>query len=141
MYTLKRYIQFGFKIDGEQWEKDANLHRKNKPSVSLSNGIKYWHWYGLPYEKKETVYSTEFYSKGFKSLNSIGERPSVVYKNGTKEWHWYGDLHREKEPAIEYANGDVEYWRIGKRHRENGPAAIYGNKQYWFENGEFVKCM
>ena len=73
---------------------------------------------------------------------SVGKpsHPIIIWDNGTKEWHLYGVLHRVGKPAIEYPNGDVEYWFNGKRHREDGPAVIIGNKQYWFENGEFIKC-
>ncbi|RTK95515.1 MAG: hypothetical protein EKK64_06750 [Neisseriaceae bacterium] len=74
-------------------------------------------------------------------LHSIDDMPSIVFKNGTKIWFNEDKFHRENEPAIIYGNGDQEWWRKGKRHRDNGPAVIYGDKQYWFVDGEFQKCI
>ena len=67
--------------------------------------------------------------------------PAIIYSNGTKEWYKSDFLHRVDGPAIQYTNGDKEYWFQGKRHRDDGPAVIYGNKQYWFKDGEFIRCI
>ena len=53
----------------------------------------------------------------------------------------HGVIHREDGPAVIYSNGDFEYWLCGKRHRQDGPAVIVGDKQYFFEFGEFQKCI
>jgi hypothetical protein len=67
--------------------------------------------------------------------------PTIIRKNGTKEWFKLGMRHRFNGPALIYPNGDYEYFHMGKRHRINGPAVVYGNKQYWFVEGEFLKCI
>lgn len=63
----------------------------------------------------------------------------LEYPNGTKEWVSNSVLNKKDGPAVVYPNGDLEYWVNGKRHRLDGPAVIIGDKQYWFENGEFLK--
>ena len=143
------------------------IHRKEGPAVQRENGDKEWWFYGCLNREKyfdlpaiESADGTikrycfdlpaiecadgtkRWYFNGRKyRLNNL---PCVEYSNGTKEW--YGlmsqTLHRDNNlPAVEYPNGDKEYWVNGKRHRINGPAVIIGNKQYWFVNGEFVKCI
>ncbi|RTK95488.1 MAG: hypothetical protein EKK64_06615 [Neisseriaceae bacterium] len=129
-------------------------HRKIlKPAYEhIKGGVKEWFYEGREYQIVETEFSTEIRSFVFTpqaieyKLNSIADHPSVIYKNGTKEWHCFGFLSRTlvlDSPSVIYANGDKEWWQHGKRHRlkTNGPAVIYGNKQYWFENGEFQKCI
>jgi hypothetical protein len=100
----------------KQWFKSGNWHRSNDlPAIEFSDGYK------------------EYYNNGARYL-------FVKYDNGTKEYYdWQFKLHKNNFPAISYPNGDVEYWFHGRRHRTNGPAAIIGNKQYFFENGEFLR--
>ncbi|MEI8270103.1 MAG: hypothetical protein WCG45_01925 [bacterium] len=122
---------------------DHNLfHRKKGPAYSILN-IKRWYFWGQEYIKEKTEfcsYITFCYQNNF-VLSSFADEPAVIYKNGTKEWHYCGRPHRKELPAIIYPNGDKEYWKYGMRHREDGPAVIYGNKQYWYENGKFQKCI
>ncbi|RTK95501.1 MAG: hypothetical protein EKK64_06680 [Neisseriaceae bacterium] len=130
----------------EIWQRDYlvdNLtHRKKGPAYSFLN-IKRWYFWGKEYFKEKTEfcsYVTSCYKNNF-VLSSFADEPAVIYKNGTKKWHYCNYPHRRELPAIIYQNGDQEYWFFGKRHREDGPAVIYGNKQYFFENGEFIKCI
>ncbi|RTK96778.1 MAG: hypothetical protein EKK64_03055 [Neisseriaceae bacterium] len=140
------------KLKYKTWKKVTDYgcyinHRKTigKPSIEYENGDKDYWFDGFKYVVLKTDSSTEiFISKNmFEStdLHSFDDHPSVVYFDGTKEWHQNGLLHRHFRPAVEYKNGDQEWWRFGKRHRTNGPAVVIGEKQYWFENGEFIKCI
>ena len=133
------------------WKKKNKHHEKfyrhrkkmEEPCAIFENGdVDYW-YSGFKYNLDKTENSTEITMNvnREKLLHSLDDYPSVIYSNGTKEWHCLGELHRRGFPAVEYANGDKEYWFYGKRHREKGPAVIFGNKQYWFEAGEFQKCM
>ena len=92
------------------------MHRENSlPAIENSNGEK------------------EYWENG---------QEYILEENGTKAFiDFHGNLHKDLLPAVEYSNGDQEWWRWGKRHRENGPAVIIGNKQFWFEDGEFIKCI
>ena len=105
-------------IDRREWRKNKKWHRrKDLPSLEYKNGFKFWHKHGLRYIFTE-------------------------YENGTKEYYdTQNRLHKEDGPAVFYSNGDEEWWHWGIRHRANGPAVIYGNKQYWFMNGRFKKCI
>ena len=131
-------------------------HRKTigKPSIEYENGYKDYWFNGFKYEVIKTNFSTE--TKIFKKtyaalagvvvwgeteLHSFNDHPSIIYFNGTEEWHESGLLHRHCRPAIIYSNGDCEWWHHGKRHRTDGPAVIISNKQYWFIEGEFIKCI
>ena len=132
------------------WRKNGVSHRMGfKPACILHSfggevvlNVQYW-VEGVRYflidgvlsvkSKLGFIYGSDTYSS---------KNPEFIYSNGTKEWHLCGKLHRDADlPAIEYSNGDCEYWNYGKRHRLNGPAVIYGNKQYWFINGEFLRCI
>ena len=144
--SLQMYKVWKKKEDTLIW----HLHRKSvpKPCYEHSNGVVEWWYEGMKYEVCYTEFSKEIKVViGFKTdyiytNHSYNDCPSVIYDNGTKEWHFYGRLHRpDNLPAIEYPNGDKEYWYDGKRHRDDGPAVIYGDKQYFFERGEFIKCI
>ncbi|RTK97779.1 MAG: hypothetical protein EKK64_00830 [Neisseriaceae bacterium] len=107
------------KSGNKAWSKNGFWHRCNDlPAIEFSNGYKEWWKKGKHYFLKK-------------------------YENGTKEYYNFkGQLDScSNEPAIIYSNGDKEYWYNGKRHKSDGPAVIYGNKQYWFEYGEFIKCI
>jgi hypothetical protein len=100
------------------WEKNKAFHRKDGfPAIEFKDG------------------DFSYYSNGNKYF-------FFEQENGTKEYYrWDGKLSKENGPAVVYANGDVEYWLFGIRHRTDGPAVVYGDKQYWFEFGEFRKCI
>lgn len=134
--------------DFQAWQKfklnRKIYHRKTicKPAVEY-NGIKSFFYEGISYEIVCSPDSIEIITKieNQDILQSFDDHPSVIYKNGTKEWHTIGFINRHLLPAVVYSNGDCEYWHYGKRHRYDGPAVIVGNKQYFFENGEFIKCI
>lgn len=147
MYTMS--IGMNYKIWTKSIETFKKTHRKNifKPAIEYFNGAKSYVYYGSYYSIMTTYDYIEIV-KCFSSRLSLGENghrlslgknPAVFYKNGTKEWYdLFGLLHRDKDlPAIEYSNGDIEHWVHGKRH---GVTSCRG-KQYYFENGEFVKCI
>ena len=78
------------------------------------------------------------------NLHYLNGEHFILQENGTRHFFCInGKLHREEGlPAIEYSNGDKEWWFKGIRHRNNNlPAVIIGDKQFWFENGEFIKCI
>ena len=112
----KRNIPIYYDRVVEAWFKNGEFHREScLPAVKFSNNYEHFWENGIQYKFLE-------------------------YENGTKEYcDWQNRLHRENEPAVIYPNGDCEYWQYGSRHRNDGPAVIYGDKQYWFENGEFLK--
>ena len=133
----------------EYWGRIENknfmYHRLKGPALHIANirgeVIQSWYVNGIEYEKREDFLDLIFNDKK-------QSHPQIIWNNGTKEWHKrisFCDcrpLNRlDDSPAVEYSNGDKEWWVDGKRHRENGPAVIIGNKQYWFENGEFQKCI
>ena len=127
------------------WYQNSVRHRgKNKPALIFSSKEKYYFFKGFCYKlKKENGCKIikrilAFDPKQEGILHSFCDLPSIIYSNGTKEWYSFGFLHRKNGPAIKYSNGDEEYWESGKRHRKGAPAVIYGDKQYWFENGEFL---
>ncbi|MEI8270100.1 MAG: hypothetical protein WCG45_01910 [bacterium] len=143
MYVMKR-------VKGKElWDKLIRkelyvYHRTIGPAIKWRDGGESWYDNGFNYEKIED----EFYCATFVrispfkiELNSFSDRPAICYKNGTKEWYRYNKLHRIDGPAVVYLNGDEEWFFMGERHRREGPAVIYGNKQYWFVDGEFVKCI
>jgi len=66
----------------------------------------------------------------FQSLRISKNKIHILYKN---------KLHNDNGPAVICKNGREEWYVNGKRHRIDGPAVIYGNKQYYFENGEFIR--
>ena len=109
--------------DCNMWRRNGFAHRKKGAATE-------WYFCGRGGHnflcRKEYWENGEFY---------------FLYDNGTKEFYLQGKIHRLKGPAIEYSNSDKEWWIDGKRHREDGPAVIYGNKQFWFENGEFIECI
>ncbi|RTK95498.1 MAG: hypothetical protein EKK64_06665 [Neisseriaceae bacterium] len=137
------------------WFKNNKIHRdKLKPAVEYFDGELEYFSFGSKFFVDKTQYSTStfFIQRGFVQggqavlkmtalLHSFGDLPSVFYKNGTKEWHFDGKLHRIDGPAVVYSNLDEEWWYLGKRHRIDGPAVTIGNKQCWFEEGEFQKCI
>ena len=117
------------------------LHRKKGPAVELKNGDKQWWNYGKLH-RDNNLPAVE-YSNGDKKW-WINDEQYFLQENGTKEFinsYRTGsrELHRRDLPAVEYPNGDQEWWLWGKRHRLDGPAVIIGNKQFWFEEGEFIK--
>ncbi|RTK96138.1 MAG: hypothetical protein EKK64_04875 [Neisseriaceae bacterium] len=117
-------------------------HRKNKPSVEWRSGKKQYYFDGDEYfiTKEGCFVLEKDYQNSF-AINFKGTLPSIIYPNGTKEWWANRKLHRNNGPAIEYSNGDKEWWWNGKRHNYQNPAVIIGNKQYFFEYGEFLKCI
>jgi hypothetical protein len=125
----------------KEWCIDGMLHRDGDFPAVTSNGAMKWYKFGKCHRENDLPAhiisdGTQFWYK-----NGI-EYTFSKYENGTKEWRDnYGILHNYHGPAIIYSNGDVEYWVRGKRHRINGPAVIIGKKQYFFEFGEFKKCI
>ena len=154
MYFVTR---FNNRLDYESWYKQKNdadirhnkqLHRKLGPALLTQRGSELWYAYGLEYRFSITWFENfEFCNETYRvNGNKLIEEsffdfPAIAYNNGTKIWMFNGFLHRAGRPAIIYQNGDEEWWYFGKRHRNKGPAVIYGNKQYWFERGEFIKCI
>jgi len=124
----------------KEWYYEGERHRYDGPAVEHRNGGREWWIFGAKFFIKETEYCTTITNKS-KVLCSIFGKPSVVWNNGTKEWHYFGELHKEDSPAVIYPNGDYEHWQHGKRHKLDGPAVVIGNKQYFFEYGEFIKCI
>ena len=117
-------------------------HREDGPALDNGRGFVKYFFQGIEYDIEKTADGQEckaVYENKI-VLHSIQDKPAVIC-NGTKEWYRYGKLHRMLLPAVMYTNGDVEYWVDGKRHRLDGPAVIFGNKQYWFKDGEFIKCI
>ncbi|RTK96779.1 MAG: hypothetical protein EKK64_03060 [Neisseriaceae bacterium] len=151
MYSLKIKSNY---LKTRYWEK-INLriptfkeyHRKNNnPAIESFSYPGCWlplEWWesGNRYYKITTSYSKETRCYTGDLLHSFSDLPAVEYANGTKEWYHLGTLHRYQSPAIIYSNGDKEWWWVGQKHRFGGPAMIYGNKQYWFIEGEFIKCI
>ena len=155
----------------KEWWCHGKPHRENDlPAFEYSCGQKEWWWHGKPHRDgdkpalerwegrlsgliqewwyngkrhRENDLPAVQWGSGFKQYYKNGiEYCFIVQNNGTKEYYnhnWM--LHKFDSPAIEYANGDVEYWEDGLRHRTDGPAVVIGDKQYWFENGEFQKCI
>ena len=131
---------FMIKKDRKEWRLNEKSHRKKGPAIEYYKGIKIWAINGLLHRSGNLPAiecpneNNEYWEDGQRYL---------IQENGTKEFiDLQGKLNRLKDlPAVEYPNGDKEWWRWGKRHREDGPAVIYGNKQFWFEDGEFIKCM
>lgn len=146
MYYL---IRCPIKYDFEVWQRNTCnrkiYHRKTicKPAVKYSDGRNAYFYDGIAYKIVYSPDSKEIIAtvQNKEILQSFNNHPSRIYYNGTKEWHTVGFLNRQLFPAVIYSNGDQEYWNFGKRNRYNGPAVIYGNKQYFFENGEFIKCI
>ncbi|RTK95486.1 MAG: hypothetical protein EKK64_06605 [Neisseriaceae bacterium] len=91
-----------------------------------------WYFEGRHYTKEKDCSILSGY-------NIENNSPSIIWNNGTKEWRREDRLHRYDGPAVTYSNGDQEYWLYGERHNKNGPAVIYGKKQYYFENGKFIR--
>ncbi|RTK95504.1 MAG: hypothetical protein EKK64_06695 [Neisseriaceae bacterium] len=147
MYFLKRKggrKEVWQKVDLKKANSVLCFHRKNGPAITYEDGTESWFDNGICYR----VFKTENFIETYIEVkfciiqtHSFSDKPAVIYKNGTKEWHRYGSIHRENAPAVVYANGDEEWWFLGQKHRIDGPAVIYGNKKYWFENGEFIKCI
>ena len=127
--------------DVASYKKRNVIHRSNvyEPSVEFIDGRKLYSNYYGHYSLFKTDEFRETITDGFR--HSINNYPAVIYNNGTQEWYYRGVLHRRCLPAVEYPNGDKEYWCNGFRHRYGGPAVIIGDKQYWFEDGEFIKCI
>ena len=144
MYSLTivhSYQCENWDVEYKKWTKNKKKHRKNNPAFIRFNHVQQWYLNGklhrdgdLPAVEWEDG-NIEYWENGAKYL-------FIEYENGTKEYyHNHGKLHNDCGPAIIYANGDLEYWEYGQRHRKNGPAVIIGDKQYWFERGEFQKCI
>lgn len=128
------------------WFQNNRRHRaRNKPAIISANQDRFYFFKGKKYvilkedEKEEIHIVCSIFKAERLVIHSVGDKPARVYSNGTKEWHDFGKLHRSKKPAVIYKNGDQEWWKFGERHRSNGPAVIYGNKNYYFENGNFIK--
>lgn len=128
----------------KKWKENL-IHRSkiHEPAIEYINGNKTYAHYAEQYlvNKTDDYIETAYLSPYEDERTSIRKHPAVVYKNGTKEWYKSNRLHKSIGPAVVYGNGDCEYWVDGERHRFDGPAVIYGNKQYWFKNGEFIKCI
>ena len=137
MYCLK------IREENRIYWKNELIHRGNDlPAAEYRNGAKEWYKEGELH--RENDLPAIIYAGGQKEWFSNGSRYEIKkYENGTKEYYnIFGRFHRyDGLPAVIYPNGDVEYWVGGKRHRIDGPAVVYGNKQYWFEWGEFKKCI
>ena len=153
----------------KEWWKHNQKHRENDlPAVEYANGDKEWWCCGRRhrdngpaiilcshnYQRQEWWFRGQRHrgknlpatiiikeGKEFQYFYEKGSQYNLL-ENGTKEFFDFGGrLNRHKDlPAIEYPNGDKEWWKKGKRHRKDGPAIIYGEKQFWFVNGEFIKC-
>jgi hypothetical protein len=130
-------------INRKQWHIHGMLHRENDlPAVECANGDKQWWYQGKRHRigNPAIVYNNDELEAEYWE-NDINYN-IVEYPNGTKEWRaWNNFLHRDNFPAVIYPNGDCEWWVEGVRHRIGGPAVVIGDKQYFFEDGEFVKCI
>ncbi|MEI8270524.1 MAG: hypothetical protein WCG45_04080, partial [bacterium] len=117
------------------------MHRKKFASPSYIQGKEETYCVnGYPYKIENGLMIRTTFNYHSEIVLHSDPEPAVLYPNGTKEWYYFGKLHRLNLPAVEYANGDKEWWDRGVRHRIGGPAVIIGNKQYWYKDGEFVKC-
>ncbi|RTK95487.1 MAG: hypothetical protein EKK64_06610 [Neisseriaceae bacterium] len=127
------------KKNKKEWTLDGEAHRTKGPAINFSNGEKWWATKGRM-NRDHNLPAVER-PNGTKEYWINGQEYNLQ-ENGTREFiDLFGKLNREDLPAVEYANGDKEFWLDGKRHRSDGPAVIYGNKQYWFINGVFIKCI
>jgi len=121
-------------VSDRLWYRNGKKHRiRLLPAVDYGDGeVEYW-VNGFNYTLENGVL--------FLNSGSVARVPKVIYKNGTREWHRKNglgtELHRRDGPAVVYGNGDLECWRSGKRHG----LTIISGKSYWFERGEFVKCI
>ena len=141
MYDLVIFLQETTKKElKRQWFLNKKTHREKEPAVEYFDGENWWCKNGMLH--RENNFPAIEYPNGDKEWWINGQR-YILQENGTKEFiDFHGNLHRKDDlPAVEYPNGDKEWWSHGKRHRENGPAVIYGNKKFWFEHGEFIKCI
>ena len=135
---------YKLKIDNDcrHWFKNGKCHRsRDFPAIITAMGNKYWCKDGI-FHRDNDLPAIERVD-GTKEWRKYGKEYYIEeYDNGSKEYYDENkNLHKDDGPAVNYSNGDKEYWCYGKRHRKNGPAVIIGNKQYWFENGEFKKCI
>ncbi|RTK96777.1 MAG: hypothetical protein EKK64_03050 [Neisseriaceae bacterium] len=128
------------------WRKNGRLHRGNDlPAKEYGNGTKEWRVNGERHRDNDLP--AVVYADGEVLFFEYGVEYEILkYENGTKEYlidNGYGEyyLHKINGPAVIYFNGDIEYWEYGERHRSDGPAVVIGNKQYWYEFGEFIKCI
>ena len=121
------------------WNKNGKYHRIKGPTILYCNGNLEWFFEGLLH-REGNLPAVSFNGRQDFFLNG---QKYLLQENGTKEFiDSAGVLHRDYGlQAVEYANGDKEWWWHGVRHREDGPAVIYGNRQFWFFNGEFIKCI
>ncbi|RTK95514.1 MAG: hypothetical protein EKK64_06745 [Neisseriaceae bacterium] len=119
----------------KEWHKNKVRHRsKNSPAIEYYDGFKVLYNNGIRYEIIQHENGTKEWHKCIISLTDF-----VISRNEnsfSKTLHSFNDC-----PAVIYPNGDAEWWCNGKRHRINGPAVVYGNKQYWFVDGEFQRCI
>ena len=128
------------KPDYKVFYKNRKLHRiRDLPAIEYVNGEKRWYKNHLRH-RDNNLPAVEF-ANGHKEWWEKDVR--YYFANGTKEFRdfFHKQLHRHNGPAGEYSNGALEYWICGERHRTDGPAVIYGDKQYFFERGEFIKCI
>ena len=127
------------KKNSKEWRLKKKAHRINGPAIEYLNGENWWCKNG--FRHRENNLPAIIRKDGNKEYWENGQE-YILEENGTKAFiDFHGNLHKDLLPAVEYSNGDQEWWRWGKRHRENGPAVIIGNKQFWFEDGEFIKCI
>lgn len=111
--------------------KEKKYYKKNK--LTIENGvIRKYKYISVPNSNTSDLELV---------IHSENDEPAIEYPNGTKEWYFYGQLHRIKNPAVIHSNGDQEWWYMGLRHKADGPAVITKDREYWFEFGEFVKCI
>ncbi|MEI8270525.1 MAG: hypothetical protein WCG45_04085 [bacterium] len=124
-----------------KWFKNGIVHRKDLPAMVYFSGESHWFFNGLRHREKDLPALIE--KDGEETFFWQGEKYTFLeHSNGTKEYYnRFSLLHRQDSPAVIYANGDVEYWFDGLRHRLDGPAVICNGKQYFFEWGEFKKCI
>jgi len=127
------------------WIKNGIIHRRDDfPAVEYKNGCKKWYKLGKMHRDNDLPAWIDPDGRGY--FYEFGARYYIEkHENGTKEYYDYYSgyyrLHKDNCPAVVYANGDFEYWQYGSRHRTDGPAVVIGGKQYFFEYGEFIKCI
>ena len=141
MYALVILLQETTKKElRRQWFLNKKCHRSNAPAIEWKNTRKKI-WMINGYLHRENDLPAVEHPNVYKEYWRSGEQYKLP-DNGTREFiDITGRFHRYLLPAIEYPNGDKEWWNYGIRHRLDGPAVIYGNKQFWFEDGEFIKCI
>ena len=141
MYSLIKHRMYLYKNKLEkdkEWVLNKKNHRIKGPAIEWNSNEKWWVINGKIHRENDLpAIENKTYKKYF-----LKGQEYFLQENGTREFvDFHGRFHRLDFPAVEYSNGDQEWWNYGKRHRLDGPAVIIGNKQFWFEHGEFIKCI